>query len=53
MVSFLETLRVEFGSEIGITLVNPGLIESEMTKGKFLDKEGKMVVDQDMRDVRS
>ncbi|KAL7139624.1 hypothetical protein ABFS83_09G065600 [Erythranthe nasuta] len=51
VVSFFETLRVEFGSAIGITLVTPGLIESEMTKGKFLNKEGKVVVDQDMRDV--
>ncbi|KAH6807866.1 hypothetical protein C2S51_028974 [Perilla frutescens var. frutescens] len=51
VVSFFETLRVEFASDIGITLVTPGLIESEITKGKFLNKEGKMVVDQDMRDV--
>ncbi|XP_011073098.1 11-beta-hydroxysteroid dehydrogenase-like 6 [Sesamum indicum] len=51
VVSFFETLRTEFGSDIRITLVTPGLVESEMTKGKFLDKEGKMVVDQDMRDV--
>lgn len=52
VVSFFETLRTEFASDIGITLVTPGLIESEMTKGKFLNKAGKMVVDQDMRDVR-
>ncbi|KAI3455066.1 hypothetical protein Pfo_011729 [Paulownia fortunei] len=51
VVSFFETMRIEFASDIGITLVTPGLIESEMTKGKFLNKEGKMVVDQDMRDV--
>ncbi|KAL0441900.1 UNVERIFIED_CONTAM: 11-beta-hydroxysteroid dehydrogenase 1A [Sesamum radiatum] len=51
VVSFFETLRTEFGSDIQITLVTPGLVESEMTKGKFLDKEGKMVVDQDLRDV--
>ncbi|KAL0342305.1 UNVERIFIED_CONTAM: 11-beta-hydroxysteroid dehydrogenase 1A [Sesamum calycinum] len=53
VVSFFETLRTEFGSDIQITLVTPGLVESEMTKGKFLDKEGKMVVDQDLRDVVS
>ncbi|KAL2482699.1 11-beta-hydroxysteroid dehydrogenase 1A [Forsythia ovata] len=51
VISFYETLRVEFASEIGITIVTPGLIESEMTKGKFLTKEGTMVVDQEMRDV--
>ncbi|XP_047314636.1 11-beta-hydroxysteroid dehydrogenase A-like [Impatiens glandulifera] len=51
VVSFYETLRVEVGSDIGITIVNPGLIESEMTKGKFMDENGHMIVDQDLRDV--
>lgn len=51
VITFFETLRVELGSDIGITIVNPGLIESEMTKGKFLNKDGRMVVDQDTRDV--
>lgn len=52
LVSLYETLRVEVGSDIGITIVTPGYIESELTKGKFLlPPEGKMGVDQDMRDV--
>ncbi|KZV46487.1 11-beta-hydroxysteroid dehydrogenase 1B-like [Dorcoceras hygrometricum] len=51
VVSFFETMRVEFGSDIGITIVMPGLVESEMTKGKILSKDGKVVVDQEMRDV--
>lgn len=51
VVSFFETLRVDFGSSIGITLVTPGLIESEMTKGKLLNKHGKLIVDQELRDV--
>lgn len=51
VVSFFETLRVEIGSRIGITIVTPGLVESEVTKGKFLTKEGTMEVDQEMRDV--
>lgn len=51
VISFYETLRVEFGSDIGITIVTPGLIESEMTQGKFLSKEGHVVLDPDMRDV--
>ncbi|PIN23589.1 putative dehydrogenase [Handroanthus impetiginosus] len=51
VVSFFETLRIEFASDIGITIVTPGLTESEMTKGKFLNMEREMVVDQDMRDV--
>ena len=31
--------------------MTPGFIESEMTQGKFLKNEGKMEVDQDMRNV--
>ncbi|KAL6576250.1 Polycomb protein sop-2 [Orobanche hederae] len=49
---FFETLRVEFGPDIGITLVTPGYIESELTQGKFLNKAGKLEVDQEMRDVQ-
>ncbi|KAL6584353.1 hypothetical protein OROMI_003642 [Orobanche minor] len=51
VVSFFETIRTEFAPDIGITILTPGLIESEMTKGKFLNKKGKIVVDQDLRDV--
>lgn len=51
VISFFETLRVELGSEVGITIVTPGLIESEITQGKFLNKEGRMVFDQELRDV--
>lgn len=53
MVSVFETLRVEVGSEVGITIVTPGYIESELTKGKFFmpNEGGKMGVDQDIRDV--
>ncbi|KAL6182655.1 hypothetical protein ACLB2K_044070 [Fragaria x ananassa] len=51
VISFYETLRVETGDEVGITLVTPGLVESEMTQGKFLNKEGRLVLDQELRDA--
>lgn len=52
LVSLYETLRVEVGADVGVTIVTPGYIESELTKGKvLLPPEGKMGVDQDMRDV--
>ena len=51
IVSFFETLHVEVGPEIKITIVTPSFIESEMTQGKLLLKERKMEVDQDLRDV--
>nr|XP_027191300.1 11-beta-hydroxysteroid dehydrogenase 1B-like isoform X2 [Cicer arietinum] len=52
MITLYESLRTELGRDIGITIVTPGLIESEMTQGKFLSKEGRMVLDQEMRDVQ-
>lgn len=53
MLMFFDTLRVEFGSDIKITIATPGFIESELTQGKFLEGDGKISVDQDMRDVRT
>lgn len=53
LINFFETLRTELGNQIGITIVTPGWIESEMSKGKFLKEHGEMEVDQEMRDVRT
>ena len=52
VVAFYETLRVEVGSDIHIMIVTPGFIESEMTKGKHLAGDGRMLVDEAVRDVR-
>ncbi|KAF7113086.1 hypothetical protein RHSIM_RhsimUnG0162400 [Rhododendron simsii] len=38
LVSFYETLRAEVGSDIGITIVAPGLIDSEITKSESKSK---------------
>lgn len=38
ITSFYETLRAEVGSDIGITIVTPGVVESEMSQGDFLSK---------------
>jgi short-subunit dehydrogenase len=51
VLNFAETLRMELGDEVGVTVATPGWIESEMTKGKHLSKEGRLEVDQDTRDV--
>ncbi|KAJ8422178.1 hypothetical protein Cgig2_015731 [Carnegiea gigantea] len=45
LVAFYQTLRVEVGSDIHITIVTPGFIKSEMTKGKHLAGDGRMIVD--------
>ncbi|ERN06302.1 11-beta-hydroxysteroid dehydrogenase 1B [Amborella trichopoda] len=52
MINFFDTLRMEVGPEIGITIATPGWIESEMTRGKFLNKEGEMVVNEETREVQ-
>ncbi|KAK8557529.1 hypothetical protein V6N13_013797 [Hibiscus sabdariffa] len=51
VISFYETLRMEFGGDVGITIVTPGLIKTEMTDGKFLSKQGELKFDRQMRDV--
>lgn len=51
VVSFYESLRIELSSDVGITIVTPGLTESEMSQGKIINRDGEMVVDQEMRDV--
>lgn len=43
---------MELGTDIKITIVTPGIIESEFTKGKVWTESG-MKVDQDLRDVSS
>jgi len=51
LINFFETLRTELGNQVGITVVTPGWIESEMSKGKYLKEHGEVEVDQEMRDV--
>jgi short-subunit dehydrogenase len=48
---FYETLRTELGSEVGITILTAGYVESEITKGKGVQKGGEVAVDEDARDV--
>ena len=50
-LNFYDTLRMELGGDVRITEIVPGVVESEITKGKMLTKEGEMKVDQDQRDV--
>lgn len=50
---FYETLRAELGSEVGITILTPGYVESEITKGKGVQKGGEVAVDEEARDVSS
>ncbi|EPS67142.1 hypothetical protein M569_07637, partial [Genlisea aurea] len=40
--SFYEALRAEVEPEVGITIATLGFVESEMSDGKVMSKEGKM-----------
>lgn len=48
---FYETLRSELGSEVGVTILTAGFVESEMTKGKVIQKDGQVAIDLEARDV--
>ncbi|KAK4742830.1 hypothetical protein SAY87_000831 [Trapa incisa] len=52
LLSMFETLRVELGLEIGITIVTPGFMESKITQGKHMTQDGQMEVDRRLRDVK-
>lgn len=52
VLRFYETLRAELGSEVGVTILTHGYVESEMTMGKAVQKDGVLVVDQEARDVQ-
>ncbi|WVZ85357.1 hypothetical protein U9M48_032294 [Paspalum notatum var. saurae] len=52
VLNFFETLRIELCGKVGITIATPGWIESEMTKGKHLSKDGAVEVNQDTRDAQ-
>ncbi|KAF5204862.1 11-beta-hydroxysteroid dehydrogenase [Thalictrum thalictroides] len=45
--NFYETLRVELGSSVKITIASLGFIESEMTQGKHLAVDGTVRVDKE------
>lgn len=52
VLAFFDTLRVEVGDSVGITIVMAGWIESEITKGKMYQEHGEIGVNQAKRDVR-
>ncbi|PIA51021.1 hypothetical protein AQUCO_01100085v1 [Aquilegia coerulea] len=44
--NFYQTLRVELGSSVKITIASPGFIESEITQGKHMTVDGTVQVDK-------
>ncbi|KAJ6837139.1 11-beta-hydroxysteroid dehydrogenase 1B-like [Iris pallida] len=52
MIRFYETLRSELGSDVKITILTPGYVASELTKGKALQKGGEFGFNEEVRDVQ-
>uniref|UniRef100_A0ACD5ZB81 Uncharacterized protein n=1 Tax=Avena sativa TaxID=4498 RepID=A0ACD5ZB81_AVESA len=52
-IRFYETLRSELGSDVGVTILTPGYVVSEITQGKAIQKDGELAVNEETRDVRS
>lgn len=52
VIRFYETLRAELGSHVHVTILTPGYVVSNLTKGKGLQKDGHVGIDEEARDVR-
>ncbi|GLJ37034.1 hypothetical protein SUGI_0750430 [Cryptomeria japonica] len=52
VINFFDSLRIELGPSVGITVATPGWTESEMTRGKFINRQGDLQFNQDVRDVQ-
>lgn len=51
VINFYETVRVEVGDAVGITIATPGWIESELTRGRFMTEEGEVQLKEEPREV--
>ncbi|XP_062182924.1 11-beta-hydroxysteroid dehydrogenase A-like [Phragmites australis] len=51
VIRFYETLRAELGSHVGVTILMPGYVVSNITKGKGLQKDGHVGIDEVARDI--
>ncbi|CAI9109903.1 OLC1v1009830C1 [Oldenlandia corymbosa var. corymbosa] len=52
LVNFYETMRVELGPEISITIATLGFVDSEITRGKNLNTKGTPEFNPELSDVR-
>ncbi|KAF6147129.1 hypothetical protein GIB67_036848 [Kingdonia uniflora] len=52
LINFYECLRVELSPDVSVTIVTPADIESEMSKGRVLSKDGKMIMDPELQNVQ-
>lgn len=51
VIRFYETLRAELGSHVHVTILTPGYVVSNLTKGKGLQKDGHVGIDEEARDI--
>lgn len=52
VMQLFDTLRVELGNQVSITVVQPGATESEMTRGRLVTPDGRLeMLPEDTRDT--
>ncbi|PIA51026.1 hypothetical protein AQUCO_01100089v1 [Aquilegia coerulea] len=51
LVNFYDTLRVEFGSSVKITIASPGFTRTAMSKGKHLSMGGTVEINKSKTDA--
>ncbi|XP_042484414.1 11-beta-hydroxysteroid dehydrogenase A-like isoform X2 [Macadamia integrifolia] len=51
LIQFYDNLRVELAPNVSITIVSPGFVDSELTRGKLLTKRGEVEVDPVIRNM--
>ncbi|KAJ4974654.1 hypothetical protein NE237_007828 [Protea cynaroides] len=49
LINFYDNMRVELAPEVSVTIISPGFVESELSKGKALTKQGDVKVDPGFR----
>ncbi|KAJ3671847.1 hypothetical protein LUZ60_007926 [Juncus effusus] len=52
VIRFYETLRVELRTQVKVTILVPGYVVSELTRGKALQKGGQVEINEEARDIQ-
>ncbi|XP_043694990.1 11-beta-hydroxysteroid dehydrogenase A-like isoform X2 [Telopea speciosissima] len=51
LINFYDNLRVELARKVSITIVSPGFVDSELSRGKLLTMRGEVEVDPMIRKI--
>ncbi|KAJ4973994.1 hypothetical protein NE237_007168 [Protea cynaroides] len=51
LIHFYDNLRVELAPKVSITIISPGFVDSELTQGKLMTKQGEVRFDRRLREM--